>query len=232
MSGERPVSIGPAEYAAWRKSRLGMLTEQIEQAVVLRLASPLEGRRVLDVGCGDGTLAVAMAQRGAAVTGVDADPAMLVAAGQRAEAAGARLTLHEGRAEQLPFADASFDVVVAVTVLCLVRAPGDVVREAARVLRPGGRLVLGELGRWSLWTARRRIRAWFGSKLWQKAHFRGPAALRRLAAGAGLTVECIEGAVFYPPITGLARLIAPRDRRIGARMLFGAAFLALAAKRP
>ncbi|WP_137128515.1 hypothetical protein [Roseomonas sp. HF4] len=58
----------------------------------------------------------------------------------------------------------------------------------ARVLRPGGRLVIGELGRWSLWAARDRIRGWLGSRLWRRSAFHSAADLRRAAEGAGLLV--------------------------------------------
>ena len=58
---------------------------------------------------------------------------------------------------------------------------------------------------------------------------RGPNALRQLAADAGLVVECIEGAVFYPPVAWLARVMAPLDRWLGRHILFGAAFLVVAA---
>ena len=76
---------------------------------------------------------------------------MLTAAHTRAEGAHVQAAFVNGRLEQLPFAAASFDVMVAVTVLCFLTDASGAVRKMARVLRPGGRLVLGELGRWSLW---------------------------------------------------------------------------------
>jgi SAM-dependent methyltransferase len=54
------------------------------------------------------------------------------------------------------------------------------VHEAARVLRPGGRLVIGDLGRWSAWAAARRVKAWLGSELWQSAHFSTARGLSHL----------------------------------------------------
>jgi ubiquinone/menaquinone biosynthesis C-methylase UbiE len=49
----------PLEYARWRETRLGAVTERLERAAVLDLAGPLPGRDVLDVGCGDGAYALA-----------------------------------------------------------------------------------------------------------------------------------------------------------------------------
>lgn len=108
------------------------------------------GRDVLDIGCGDGLLAAELAASGARVVGVDPDPAVLRAARERADTAQHRIGFLSGRIEALPFDAARFDLVTAVTVLCFVRDEAAAWRETARVLRPGGRLVIGELGRWSL----------------------------------------------------------------------------------
>ena len=136
-----PTTTGPGAYDSWRATSLGAVTEAIEQRVILEVMGDLKGARVLDVGCGDGALACAAAARGAVVTGVDPDPAMLAAACARAKHDGANVHFMEGRIERLPFADATFDVVATITVLCFVADAQRAVREMARVLRPGGRLV-------------------------------------------------------------------------------------------
>ncbi|MDI9847076.1 class I SAM-dependent methyltransferase [Rhodoblastus sp. 17X3] len=229
MSRKDPTTIGPAPYAAWRATSLGAITEAIEQGLILDMIGKIAGARVLDVGCGDGALVCVMASRGAEATGVDPDPAMLAAARSRAASEGVRAAFVEGRVERLPFPDASFDVVFSVTVLCFTRDAASSVRELARVLRPGGRLVLGELGRWSLWAALRRVRGWLGAETWKAARFRGASELRSLAEQAGLSVTAIRGAVYYPPVGAFARALAPIDSRLGRLTTFGAAFIALGA---
>ena len=219
-------------YADWRASTLGRITDRLEDALLTELLGGVAGHAVLDLGCGDGRLAMRLAAAGAHVVGLDADPVVLRAAAARAAAAREAVVFASGRAEALPFAAASFDVVVAVTVLCFVPDAEAVFHEVARVLRPGGAAVIGELGRWSLWALRRRIRGWLGNRLWRAAHFRTRGELRRLAAGAGLEVRAVRGAVFYPPVAALACAMAPLDPWLGRITAIGAAFVALRAEKP
>jgi 2-polyprenyl-3-methyl-5-hydroxy-6-metoxy-1,4-benzoquinol methylase len=221
-----------SSYPGWRASSLGAITERVEQHLVFDLAGPLAGLAVLDVGCGDGTYAIEAAARGARAVGLDADPAMLREAERRARERGVAVDLHEGRAEDLPFGDVSFDVVFAVTVLCFVADAAGAIREMARVLVPGGRLVLGELGRFSTWAAWRRLSGWLGSTTWRGARFRSAQDLRGFLRGAGLEVERVTGAVYYPPIGVGARFLAPIDRMPAAVTTLGAAFLTAAARKP
>jgi len=99
----------------------------------------LRGRRVLDLGCGTGRLATALAEEGIArVWGVDASPEMLAVARQNVPDG---VGLKEGRAEQLPFRDAWFERVVMWLVAHLVDRPA-AFREVVRVLVPDGRLAV------------------------------------------------------------------------------------------
>lgn len=76
------------------------------------------------------------------LTGIDLSPAMLAHARERAGRLGRSVELREGDAQQLPFPDAAFDTVLATLTLCSIPDDAAAVAEMARVLRPGGRLVL------------------------------------------------------------------------------------------
>lgn len=224
--------LGPDLYAGWRESDLGAITEALEDRLLYALTGDVGGKAVLDTGCGEGALAVSLHERGAIVTAADPSWPMIAAAQARTQSAGCNVALVQARGEQLPFADGSFDLVIAKTVLCFVGDGQPFVSEMARVLRPGGRFVIGELNKWSSWAAQRRLRAWFGSKLWQRGRFRTPGELRRLAETAGLSVETVQGAVYYPRIRAAARAMAPHDATLARWTTVGAAFLALAAVKP
>jgi SAM-dependent methyltransferase len=221
-----------ATYAQWRSSRLGRITDELEQQLLFALLGAVAGKTLLDVGCGDGELASKLTQRGAAVTGLDADPMMIAAAHRRSEIESTQLRLVEGLAERLPFDDESFDSALAVTVLCFIQDAERAIAEIARVLKPDGHLVIGELGRWSLWAVHRRVCGWLGNSTWGAATFRTGRELRGLIQAAGLEVVEIRGAVHYPPCGTAAELFAPVDLWLGQKTTFGSAFIAVSAMKP
>jgi SAM-dependent methyltransferase len=113
----------------------------------LRFVPVRPGARVLEVGCGSGVVVrdlAAMVGRRGEVVGVDTSRAVLAAARRlcRAGAGGARIVLRAADGARLPFATGRFDVTLAVTVILHVAEPIRVVREMARVTRPGGRVGL------------------------------------------------------------------------------------------
>jgi SAM-dependent methyltransferase len=110
--------------------------------VMLDLCGDVRGERMLDIGCGEGRFCRMLAERGASVTGIDVIAEM-------AQTARARGSAHDAfvlaGAQALPFADATFDLAVSYVTLVDIVEYAAAIREAARVLRPGGRFVVANL---------------------------------------------------------------------------------------
>ncbi len=121
--GERPLAWG-----VWG----------IPEAEVGALGA-LDGRRVLELGCGGAQWAVALAERGVRVVGIDLSERQLAHARRHRAKAGVALPLVQGNAERTPFADGSFDVVFCDHGATSFARPERCVAEAARLLRAGGR---------------------------------------------------------------------------------------------
>jgi demethylmenaquinone methyltransferase/2-methoxy-6-polyprenyl-1,4-benzoquinol methylase len=111
--------------------------------LVTRLPPPRVDNQVLDVATGTGLVAALLLERGFRVTGLDQSPEMLAMARRRF---GADVPLVEASAEELPFADASFDHLTFTYLLRYVDDPAATLAELARVVRPGGTVASLEFG--------------------------------------------------------------------------------------
>lgn len=107
---------------------------------------------VLDLGCGGGFMAEALARRGASVTGVDPSGPALAAARRHAAASGLAIDYRLGTGEDVPVATGTMDVVVCVDVLEHVEELGRVLDEVRRVLKPGGLFLFDTVNRTRLAT--------------------------------------------------------------------------------
>jgi SAM-dependent methyltransferase len=133
-SRARSDAIAPAGGDTARPRNLTRRLRWIERSV-----GPLPGRRVLDAGCGAGHYVASLLERGADARGVEIDTAKLA---KVRTPAGVRGRLVQGDLERAPFASASFDLVLLNEVLEHVPDDAAALREAFRLLRPGGALVL------------------------------------------------------------------------------------------
>lgn len=107
----------------------------------LRLLGPVRGRRVLELGCGAARWTAALARRGADAVGLDLSTRQLAWARAECRGTPGRAQLVRANAERVPFADGTFDIVFSDWGAMTFCDPYRTVPEAARVLRPGGRLV-------------------------------------------------------------------------------------------
>ncbi len=160
---------------------------------------PLAGRRVLDVGCGGGLLAEALARAGARVVGVDLAPAMIEVARLHAREAGLEIDYRIGGAEELAATDGgAFDVVTCMEMLEHVPDPARMTATLAALARPGGACVVSTLNR----NLRSFLLAIVGAEYLLGLIPRGtheyerlirPAELAGWARAAGLTLRDLSG---------------------------------------
>jgi len=123
-------------------SLLSLGLDRVWRRAGVRAAAPGRGDLVLDLGCGTGELATALARGGASVVGVDASERMVAAARARAPSG---VTLVRASAFRLPFGDATFDAAASAFVLRNLHDLPGAFAELARVVRPGGRLALVDI---------------------------------------------------------------------------------------
>ncbi len=105
------------------------------------IAAPREGEHAVDLGSGDGNLALWLARSGATVTAVEPSERLLGLAAQRCAAAELRVTPLVGAAEAMPLADGSADLIASNFAVIFSEDPEQAISEVLRVLRPGGRFV-------------------------------------------------------------------------------------------
>lgn len=187
----------PALFAQWT-------------SVMLDAANVGPADRVLDIACGTGVLARAAAERvgkQGEVVGIDRNPGMLSVARTKAP----ELTWHEGIAEELPYQQGEFDVVVSQFGLMFFDDQRGALAEMWRVLRPGGRLAVAVWAGLDQVPAYRRFNAVVASLFGEEAEnamnapfsLGDPAALSGLATEAGIpdaSVATYRGTTRFPSL--------------------------------
>ena len=169
-------------------------------AHIERLAGGLAGKRVLDVGCGGGILAEAMANRGADVTGIDlAEKPLKVAMLHRIETGSKvdyRLVAAEALAEESP---AAFDVVTCMEMLEHVPDPASVVRACSRLVKPGGDVFFSTINR----NPKSFLFAIVGAEYLLRLLPRGTHEYAKLIRPSELAGWCREAGLAMTDLTGM-----------------------------
>ena len=169
----------PEKYDQWFETPIGGLVREYESRLLLEMARPARGERILDVGCGTGIFTLDLLAAGARVTGLELSRPMLRRAGKKAS--GLPFSMVQGDMRGLPFADRSFDKTVSVTAIEFVEDARAAVAELFRVTRPGGCIVVACLNSLSPWAVRRKAAAREGHSIFRHTRFRSPEEMTSFA---------------------------------------------------
>ena len=138
-------------YDTWYGTAEGCIVGRIVREAVYSYLEPRTGMKLLDIGCGTGQYSLDLAGMGLEIIGADVSLAMLEKARVKASEAGLTVHFVEADAQCLPFTDETFDLVLSVDAMEWVPDFPAALQEAFRVLKTGGRLVVGFIGRDNAW---------------------------------------------------------------------------------
>jgi 2-polyprenyl-6-hydroxyphenyl methylase / 3-demethylubiquinone-9 3-methyltransferase len=171
---------------------------------------PLDGLRILDIGCGGGLLCEPLARLGARITGIDAGAEAIAVARQHATDSGLDIDYQHASAEDLAAAGEHFDVVLTMEVVEHVADPAAFVATAAALLTNGGAMILATLNR----TPKSFLAAIVGAEYvlrWLPVgthdfrKFVRPSELAAMIRRSGLAIADVSG-LDYSPLTGTWRI--------------------------
>lgn len=183
-----------AVYEAWYHRPPGLWAAGLQARLLLKLAGPVAGLRVLDAGCGTGYFTRLLLAQGARACGLDRDLGRLRLARHLALRQGLTAPFIGGDILHLPFRSGSFHLVVMVTVLEFLKGRELAVAEVARVLCPRGRVVVLALTSRGLWGLGRKLRPRLPYTVMSPVD---PAELRALLSAIGPVHT--EGLLYAPP---------------------------------
>jgi ubiquinone/menaquinone biosynthesis C-methylase UbiE len=138
-------------YDEWYNQPLGKFVDEVETSAIFELLKPMPNENILDVGCGTGNYSVMLAKLGCKVTGIDVSTEMLKVAREKAEKLCLNVNFINCDAQDLPFESNFFDAVLSVATFEFIPNPHKAFEELYRVVKQGGRIVIGFINKESPW---------------------------------------------------------------------------------
>lgn len=190
-----PFRAVAAGYESWYETPLGSHVDSVELSALRRVLTGQPMGFLLEIGAGTGHIARAMADSFSRL--IAAEPSAAMRAEGLPRTVGLPIEWVAAVGEALPFRDGVFDGALIVAVLEFVRDPAKVLREAFRVVQPGGWVVVGWLEARSSWTALYRTQADLGVEPWSSARF---FTLEQLVELVDAEPEGTESALWAGPL--------------------------------
>jgi ubiquinone/menaquinone biosynthesis C-methylase UbiE len=138
-------------YDGWYESKLGAFADQVQTELAFSLLKPEKDMRILDIGCGTGNFSIKLAKMGLDVTGIDVSEKMLKVAENKAKEEGLNINFINMDAHDMIFEDNSFDAALSMAVIEFIDKPEKILNEIFRVVKKGGKILIGTINRDSKW---------------------------------------------------------------------------------
>lgn len=189
MTSREKASVGFNEramsYDSWYSTPFGRYAHELEKRAVFSSIQDQRVQEVLDVGCGTGNYLIHLAARDFSVVGLDSSIAMIRVAKKKVRESGIDVDLVVGQAENLPFKERAFGLVISILALCFIGDEAKAISEMKRVSRRQCTMVVATLNRWSLYSIDRKLRAKIKNSVYRKAHFHSIIDLKALLGEVG-----------------------------------------------
>lgn len=172
------------KYDAWYETKLGNFVDEVETELAFSLFTPKRGSKVIDVGCGTGNFSIKLARKGLEVVGIDLSRPMLKRARENVEKLDEDLkaSFQQMDAKDLNFPDASFDDAFSMATIEFIpyEEKEEFVQEMLRIVKPGGRVLIGTITADSEWGEKYRERAKSKESVFYHAELTTPERLNRI----------------------------------------------------
>jgi ubiquinone/menaquinone biosynthesis C-methylase UbiE len=201
------------EYDKWYTTKAGRFVDMVETRLALEMFAPEPGMTVLDAGCGTGNFSIKLAKLGCRVTGVDISELMLKKAKLKAGNDGFDIEFHRMDIYQLRFSEGSFDGIISMAAFEFIERPSDAFAELWRVLKPGGRLLIGTINPESSWGELYLSDEFQKNSVFAHARFMTMQQLKELNTEHLVrSGQCL----FIPPLTPDDKITLEEEKRLSA----------------
>lgn len=206
------------KYDCWYNTKKGNLADEIETKTAFELFQPSPEEKILDVGCGTGNFSIKLAGKGCLVTGVDVAEPMLVKARRKAVDRGFDILFYRQDVKDLKFKDDFFDGVISMAAVEFMPDLNRAYLEMKRVVKPGGKILIGTINRDSTWGELYREQSRRETSVFHHAILRTPEELKKIDRPNLVNAqECL----FIPPDAPEDEISWEEEKRLAGRVRGG-----------
>ncbi|MGM0688740.1 MAG: class I SAM-dependent methyltransferase [Bacillota bacterium] len=206
------------KYDSWYATKMGSFVDEVETKTAFDLYRPQPGEITLDAGCGTGNFSIKLAKYGCRITGIDISEDMLEIARRKAEAKRLQIAFLKQDVTDIGFEDNGFDGVVSMAAVEFIPNFRRAFKEIKRVVRPGGKILIGTITRDSTWGKLYQEQAKDENSVFHHAVLRNPVDFENIDPSNLIEIrECL----FIPPNTPPDKISWKEEKRLAGKVRGG-----------